>query len=151
MTLSTSRGRGLLLQRFGKLARARLHLVEQPHVLDRDHRLVGEGGHQLDLLVGERAHRRALQNDHADRRILPAAAGRRAWSERRRPSVPPGQRVFRIGQHIGNMNGPAFQHGASERLTRARRESDGAPCNALNSGGKTVARDLRVMLALRDG
>ena len=48
-------GRGLLLQRLGQLARARLHLVEQPHVLDRDHRLVGEGGHQLDLLVGERA------------------------------------------------------------------------------------------------
>ena len=47
-------GRGLLLQRLGQLARARLHLVEQPHVLDRDHRLVGEGGDQLDLLVGER-------------------------------------------------------------------------------------------------
>ena len=36
------------------LARARLHLVEQAHVLDRDHGLVGEGGDQLDLLVGER-------------------------------------------------------------------------------------------------
>ena len=50
------RGRGLLLQRLGKIARARLHLVEQPHVLDRDHRLVGEGRDQLDLLVGERPH-----------------------------------------------------------------------------------------------
>ena len=36
-------GRGLLLQRLGELARARLQLLEQPHVLDRDHRLVGEG------------------------------------------------------------------------------------------------------------
>ena len=36
---------------------ARLHLVEQPHVLDRDHGLVGEGGDQLDLLVGERRAR----------------------------------------------------------------------------------------------
>ena len=42
-----------LLDRLRKLARARLHLVEQPHVLDRDHRLVGEGGDQLDLLFGE--------------------------------------------------------------------------------------------------
>ena len=50
------RGRGLLLQRLGQLARARLHLVEQPHVLDRDHRLVGEGGDQLDLLLAERLH-----------------------------------------------------------------------------------------------
>ena len=49
-------GRRLLLQRLGQLAGARLHLVEQPHVLDRDHRLVGESGDQLDLLIGERAH-----------------------------------------------------------------------------------------------
>src|SRR5262245_52235984 len=40
--------RSLLLERLGELARARLHLVEQPHVLNRNHRLVGEGGHQLD-------------------------------------------------------------------------------------------------------
>ena len=33
-----------------------LHLVEQPRVLDRDHRLVGEGRDKLDLLVGERTH-----------------------------------------------------------------------------------------------
>ena len=31
-------------------------LVEQADVLDRDHRLVGEGRHQFDLLIGERAH-----------------------------------------------------------------------------------------------
>src|SRR5262245_46176508 len=36
-------GGSLLLQRFGELARARLHVVEQPHVLDRDRRLVREG------------------------------------------------------------------------------------------------------------
>ena len=46
-------GRRLVLERLGQFARTRLHLVEQPHVLDRDHRLVGEGGDQLDLLVGE--------------------------------------------------------------------------------------------------
>ena len=40
-------GRGLPLQRL-------LRLVEQPHVLDGDHRLVGEGLQQLDLLLGER-------------------------------------------------------------------------------------------------
>ena len=57
--LQDLRGRGLLLQRLAQVARARLHLVEQPHVLDRDHRLVGEGGGQLDLLVGERPHRSA--------------------------------------------------------------------------------------------
>src|SRR5262249_59215663 len=55
------RRRSLLLQRLGELARARLHLVEQPHVLDRDHRLVGEGGDEFDLSVAERLNLRARQ------------------------------------------------------------------------------------------
>ena len=50
--------RAQFLDRLRELARARLHLVEQPHILDRDHRLVGEGGDQLDLLVGEWPHAR---------------------------------------------------------------------------------------------
>ena len=33
---------------------ARLHLIEQSRVLNRDHGLVGEGLDELDLLVGER-------------------------------------------------------------------------------------------------
>ena len=33
--------------------RPRLHLLEQPHVLDRDDRLIGEGGDELDLLFRE--------------------------------------------------------------------------------------------------
>ena len=55
MTFEHVGGRGLLLQRFGEVARARLHLVEQPHVLDRDHGLVGEGLDQRDLSLGEPA------------------------------------------------------------------------------------------------
>ena len=42
-------GGGLLLERFAQL-------VEQARVLDGDDGLVGEVRHQLDLLVGERAH-----------------------------------------------------------------------------------------------
>ena len=57
-------GRGLLLERL-------LGLVEQARVLDRDHRLVGEGLQQRDLLVGERARARAANDgDRADRRAL---------------------------------------------------------------------------------
>ena len=72
----------LVLARLRELPALVLDFVEQPHVLDRDHRLVGEGGDQLDLLVGERAHRLALQNNDADRVYLRAATARRAWSER---------------------------------------------------------------------
>src|SRR5262249_37731443 len=64
------RGRGLLLQRLGKLARACLHLIEQSHVLDGNHRLVSEGRYQLDLLVGEGAHLLAPQDNHPDGRAF---------------------------------------------------------------------------------
>ena len=74
MTLEHLRGRGLLLERL-------LGLVEQAHVLDRDHRLVGEGLQQPDLLGGERPwHAAARARDRADR------PGRRA------ASAPPGTR-----------------------------------------------------------
>ena len=49
-------GRGLLLQRLGQIIGALAQLVEQPRVLDGDHRLGGEVLHQLDLLVGEWPH-----------------------------------------------------------------------------------------------
>src|SRR5262245_5944161 len=64
--LENLRGRGLLLQRLGKLARPRLHLVEQSHVLDRDHRLVGEGSNQFNLLIGEGTHGFALHDEDSD-------------------------------------------------------------------------------------
>ena len=55
-----------VVERGGEFFRARLHLVEQAHVLDRDHGLVGEGLDDLDLACGEmsrllaRQHQRAL-------------------------------------------------------------------------------------------
>ena len=64
-------GRGLLLQRLAKIARPRLHLVEQPHVLNRDHRLVGKGAGEFDLSVGERPHPGAPNHDDADDGVLP--------------------------------------------------------------------------------
>ena len=47
-----------------------LNFVEQPRVLDRDHRLVGEGRNQLNLLLGKRLHDTAGQYDNADRGSL---------------------------------------------------------------------------------
>ncbi len=52
--------RRLLLERL-------LGLVEQAHVLDRNHRLVGEGLEECELLVGERPHLHASRKDRADR------------------------------------------------------------------------------------
>ena len=47
------RGRRLLLERLGQLAVPGLELREQPHVLDGDHRLVGEGLQERDLRSSE--------------------------------------------------------------------------------------------------
>ena len=59
-------GGGLLLERGGQVAVARLELSEQAHVLDGDHGLVGEGLEQLDLGVGEQAGLGAAHRDRAD-------------------------------------------------------------------------------------
>ena len=50
-----------------KLPALVLDFVEQPHVFDRDHRLVGEGLDQLDLLAGKRPYDRTQQQKYADR------------------------------------------------------------------------------------
>ena len=74
----------LVLARLGELAALVLDFVEQPHVLDRDHRLVGEGRDQLDLLVGERPHARCASAPARRSARLRAAAARRAWCGSRR-------------------------------------------------------------------
>ena len=74
--------RSLLLQRF-------LEFLEQPHVLDGDHRLVGEGFKELDLRRGEGAHLGAtcvqcsnefpLLTKGNGQEGAPAAAGTQHW------------------------------------------------------------------------
>src|SRR5262249_21523054 len=90
-------GRGSLLpQRFAQLLRARLHLVEQPHILDRDHRLVGEGLDQLDLLVGKRPHGFAYYVEHTNR--IPLAQERHTEHCAKAASLLRlSQGIFRIG------------------------------------------------------
>ena len=43
----------LLLQRLGEIAVANFQLLEQPHVLDGDYRLISEGLQEVDLLIGD--------------------------------------------------------------------------------------------------
>ena len=70
-----------------QLARPRLHLVEQPHVLDRDDGLVGEGRDELDLLVGERLHLVRGRADDADRDRPPRSSGTPSCVRSRRPPL----------------------------------------------------------------
>ena len=92
-------GRGrLLLERL-------LRLVEQAHVLDGDHRLVGKGLEQRDLLVGQRAWCSARSPRW------------RRWPRRRAPSAPPSSRGSRPARHCACR----LRTGRRSRAGRARR------------------------------
>ena len=54
------------------------------HVLDGDHRLIGEGGDEVDLLFGERSHHRSRQRNHTDWRPL---TQKRYLSMVRKPAI----------------------------------------------------------------
>ncbi len=102
--------------------RPRLELLEQAHVLDGDHRLVGEGLQQLDLLVGERADLApATTADDADRR-----RPRAAWARPgRRCGSPPARRraacVLGITRDVGHVD----HRRASSRIARPVRRGPG--------------------------
>ena len=49
-------GRRLMLQRLAQFRIALAEFLEQPHVLDGDHGLVGEGFEKFDLFISERAN-----------------------------------------------------------------------------------------------
>ena len=93
-------GRGLVLERLRQLARARLHLLEQPRVLDGDHGLVGEGLKQGDLSLSEELSLGAAKIDRADRDTF--SHQRHAESVREHPAsararCPAGIRLPRSG------------------------------------------------------
>ena len=59
-------GGGLLVEQFGEFTFARVKLLEEAHVLDRDHRLVREGLHELDLRGSEWLHLASAAPDDSD-------------------------------------------------------------------------------------
>ena len=73
-----------ILQRLRQFARARFFRFEQPHILDCDRRLVGEGRYQLDLLIGERVNLTARKRDDTDRLAL---AQQRNANHRAKPPI----------------------------------------------------------------
>src|SRR6516225_2499153 len=68
--LQNLRRSGLLLQRFGEIARALAQLVEQPRVLDGDDGLGGEILNKRDLLVCERPDLLPQNGDHTNQLVI---------------------------------------------------------------------------------
>ena len=78
-------------------------LLEEASILDCDHRLVGEGGGELDLFVCEGFDARAANDEYADQRALAKkrnAEYRAGAGDLLSLSV----YLFRILQHIGDVD-----------------------------------------------
>ena len=77
---------------------ARLHLLEQPRVLYRDHCLIGKGCDELDLPAGERPNLQSV--DHEDAHQIAGLQHRNRqygpdWLHLCRP-----ERVLRVGPNV---------------------------------------------------
>ncbi len=102
-----------------KLARSRLHFLEQAHILDGDHGLIGEGRDEFDLLVCKGFDGLSCQEQHPDR--LPQA------KEGNGKEGPVSDRflqlrisVFRICQDVGNLQRLGRQQRSSNRTAALR-------------------------------
>ena len=83
----------LMLQGLAQFCVALLQFLEQPHVLDRDDRLIGEGFEQSDLLVGERTNFGSANCNHPDRN---------AFAQQRRGQNGPNTRLLDDSLTSGN-------------------------------------------------
>src|SRR4029450_11646810 len=124
-------------RRGDRMKRREFITLLEPDVLDRDHCLVGEGLNQLDLLVGERMHFGADQNDHADRDSLAQQwhaehCAKAADLGRFEPCI------FGISENIGHMNSPALKHSSPD--DRASPNLDRMSFDVLDEGGWVVER-----------
>ena len=97
-----------LVRPFGCGARL-LRLLEQPCVLDGDHRLVAEGIEQRQLLIGQRPRRLAQYADRTDAAPLPhhRRPRDRAIADLLHDGTHRPRQVGR-GQSIGQVNGAAL-------------------------------------------
>src|SRR6516164_1175818 len=136
----------LVLARFFKLAALVLDFIEQANVLDGYARLVGEGGGQVDLLVGEGANGLTHQDDSANRMVF---AQRRYAEDRAKPDLllhfPIS--IFPISQDIGDLDRFAFEYCSPDNAAPSCFERNAQTCFSM-SGRAAVSRDGLIVRAL---
>ena len=106
-----------------EIAGLRLHLVEQPRILDRDDGLVGESTQQLDLARRERSGLRARDHDHANNGGIAHHRDRKRGAEFGQigvRSVPDGIPDLRIETCIGEEVGDALNFPRQNHALRGR-------------------------------
>jgi hypothetical protein len=82
-----------------------LQLSEQPHILDGDDGLVGEGLEEADLLLAERAYVCSTKLYRPDRRPLPQQRNAELSSVTYLPSHGTSFGKLLVGLNIGRVNG----------------------------------------------
>src|SRR5262245_9473338 len=99
-------------QRPTQFARALLHTFKQANVLDRDRGLVGEGGDQFDLLVGEGINFVTRQRQDADGDTLPQHRNTEGGTKVAQ-LLPLDKGVFGVRFHVRNVHHLALKQGSS--------------------------------------
>src|SRR5215468_4485478 len=118
-------GGRLLFQSLCQLARPRLHLLEQPRVLDSDDGLVCKDRHQLDLSRREGRNPRAIQREQAHR---PAIAHERyaQHAARARDAREVTVGVRGVFHRIRDVHRPAFRDRAADKRAAAHHLANSA-------------------------
>src|SRR5262245_46915346 len=126
-----------MIERLREVAVARLQLLEQPHVLDGDDGLVGEGLKQGDLLVRERIDLGAAELDSTDRFPFTQEGNgqRRAMTELASEGAA-FRILLRLGLEISHLYGSPLEDGASPEGSTHHREA-----KIRGEANRTVVRD----------
>src|SRR5262249_10997786 len=111
---------GLVLQGLAQFRIPLLDFLEQSHVLDRNHGLIGESFQQLDLHRREGAHLHPTDHDRPNRNALT-----QQWSGKYAPNAnPSGPRsweiVLRLCCKVMNVNGSPVNYGSALYITPVR-------------------------------
>src|SRR5262245_43890299 len=105
------------LYRAGQLRGPRLELLEEAHVLNRDDRLVGERGRQVDLLLSERPNFGSPNHDGTDEQALSEHRDTHDCTEASDPLCFELSKL-RIGQDVEDVNRLVLKtHSPHHRLT----------------------------------
>src|SRR6516165_10266124 len=136
-----------MLARLFELPAFVLDFIEQPHVLDGDARLVGEGRRQVDLLVSEGANGIAHKDNGADRMAL---AQQRYAEDRAIPDLLLCflKSIFGISQDIGDLNRFAFEYRSPDNAAPSRFERNAHTCFPMSGRAAVSCDDLIVRAPL---
>ena len=129
--------------RAGQLVRPLLQFAEQPRILDRDHRLIGEGAHQFDLPLAEQLDPFPRETNRADHGPFAQQRHPKNGTSPGRHSLGPG--VVRVGQDVRDMHHSAFeQHPPGEGFTTGDNCSlaPDRPILGVQCKGRYIAVDL---------